>query len=265
MTTTKTSSVDISVFKAPTQTSNKDRVALETIRTFISAKVPSYNYLELGSYLGGTLLPHLVSPNCNRILSVDRRVSFQPDERRAAGYSYEGITTSDLKNELRRHVEDSECFSKLETYDGMIDELDPQIIQKKYPAGFHLCFIDAEHTNEAVFSDFMYTYQLAASDSVIMLHDSWMLGSGIKNIICYLQFIKAPFYFRQIKDTVTAFFLGSYANQDHLPMTICSVPFDQEGYFKEINNSLWSYREETISGRTLVKQLTKKVMRKLHL
>lgn len=266
MSTTKMSSIDISIFKVPTQTSYEDRVALETIRSFLSAKVPSYNYLELGSYRGGTLLPHLTSTNCNRILSVDRRVSFQPDERRAKGYSYEGITTSSLIKELRRHVDDPECFRKLETYDGIIDDLNPQIIQKQYPEGFHLCFLDAEHTNEAVFSDFIYTYRLAASDSVIMLHDSWMIGSGIKNIIFYLQFIKVPFYFRQIKDTVTAFFLGSYANQDHLPETIRSVPFDQEAYFKEINDIIWNQREieviKSVSIRTLIKQLGIRIMGK---
>ncbi len=263
----ETSSIDISIFKAPTQTSNDDRVALETIRAFVSDKGFQYNYLELGSYLGGTLLPHLVSPDCSRILSVDKRVSFQPDERRTEGYFYAGITTDDLINELSRHVDDSECLHKLETHDGVVGDLDPQLVLESYPSGFHLCFIDAEHTNEAVFSDFLHTYKLAASNSIIMLHDSWLLGAGIQNIMCYLNSNNTPFYFCKIKDSVSAFFLGNYANQDQLPQEIRSVPFNKDDYFREINGALWNNRKlhiiNSLSIKTLLKVIVKRIIAKL--
>ena len=206
---------DTSVFKAPTQTSIDDRIALESIRAWLACKELKYNYLELGSYLGGTLLPHIVSKDCGSVMSVDRRVSSQPDERRAVGYSYEGVTTDDLKAELGRHVKDTDSLNKLETYDGVIGDLNPSEIRKKWPVGFHLCFIDAEHTNEAVFSDFLHTLQLAAPNSVIMLHDSWMMSAGIQNIISHLQNAKKQFLFSRIKDSVTAFFLVSMLTRNN--------------------------------------------------
>lgn len=238
------SAIDISAFKAPTQTSDGDRVALETIRAFVSEVVGSYNYLELGSFLGGTLLPHLTSAHCARILSIDKRASFQPDERRASGYSYTGVTTANLIEELRKHLPDESCLDKLETLDGVIEDIDVKATQEKYSSGFQLCFIDAEHTNEAVFSDFLHTLRLSGPDTIVMLHDSWMLGSGIMNIICYLRFIGTPFYFRRVEDSVTAFFLGQYSDPRRLPRAIQDTAFIQEDYFKEANKALWDSRSK---------------------
>ncbi len=150
-------------------------------------------------------------------------------------------------------------LDKLETYDGVIEDLDPQAILNRFPAGFQLVFIDAEHTNEAVFSDFLHAYRLAADDSVIMLHDSWMMGSGLKNIICHLEFCGIRFFFRRIRDSVSAFFLGGYANLDRLSNEVHPDPFDQEAYFREINNTLWVSRKEEytrdLPASVLLKQL----------
>jgi hypothetical protein len=257
------SSIDTSIFSIPSQTSQEDRVALEQIRNFISEQTTDYNYLELGSYLGGTLLPHVLSPSCSKVLSVDKRVSNQPDERRSQGYSYQGITTDDLMTQLRKNVPDSTYLNKVSTHDGVIDDLDPQLILKDYSIGFQLCFIDAEHTNEAVFSDFLHTHRLSSPDSVILLHDSWMLGSGIRNIISHLTFLKVPFFFRHLQGSVTAFFLGKYANPDQLPRSIHPGHFDQVAYFTEISNYLWSRREQeyirNLSTSALLKVLSDKV------
>lgn len=269
MKATDTFAKDISVFSAPTQTSDDDKIALESIRTFLTDQGVPYHYLELGSYLGGTLLPHLVSPSCGRVLSVDKRVSCQPDERRADGYSYTGVTQKDLMDELRRHIDDPQCLVKLETHDGVVRDLDPQMTREQYAPGFHLCFIDAEHTNEAVFSDFLHTWKLAAPDAVIMLHDSWMLAAGIQNIICFLENNNTPFHFSPVKDSVSAFFLGKYAALHQLPSFIRSVSARPDAYFQECNHRLWNIRRrQVIKGlgtKELLKALTKKVMSTLRM
>jgi len=244
--TTELSSVDISCFKICSQTSPDDKIALELIRHFCAEQVPGYNYLELGSYLGGSLLPHLISPSCSKILSVDRRVSSQPDERRASGYSYLGITTKDLINTLSQHTSDSTCLKKLSTHDGVVQDLDPPSINQIYPGGFQLSFIDAEHTNEAVFSDFIHVQRLASPHSIIMLHDSWMLGSGIQNIVSYLQFSKIPFLFRVIKDSVTAFFFGRLADEMEARAELNQETPNFEDYMTRINAMLWNDRKSEI-------------------
>jgi len=262
-----TSMIDISVFKAPSQTTDGDRVALETIRGFVSINASGYNYLEIGSFLGGTLLPHLTSPHCARVLSIDRRTSLQPDERRASGYCYKSVTTANLIDELRKHLPDESSFAKLETFDGVIEDIDAEAVKTKYLTGFQLCFIDAEHTNEAVFSDFLHTLKLSGPNTIIMLHDSWMLGSGIRNIICYLRFTGTPFYFRRIEDSVTAFFLGRYSDPERLPPAIQSRPFVSEEYFREANVALWDGRTKemlrALPFKTLINELTRRVKKKV--
>jgi cobalamin biosynthesis Co2+ chelatase CbiK len=239
-------SIDISVFKAPTETTDDDRIALETIRLYLADQGFQYNYLEIGSYLGGSLLPHLISSHCNKILSIDKRASNPQDERCAGGFFYTGITTDHLIEELRRHVENTTCLQKLETYDGVVDDLNAQSIFEKYPSKFHLCFIDAEHTNNAIFSDFLNVYRLVAPDSIIMLHDSWMLTDGIQNIICYLESQSTPFYFCQVRDSVTAFFLGKYSEPGQLPQYIRFPSFDRGNYFQKCKKRLWQIRKEEI-------------------
>ena len=246
---TNSFSADISCYKISSQTSPGDRAALEFIRSFISEQVPSYNYLELGSYLGGSLLPHLLSSSCSNILSVDKRVTSQPDERRVSGYSYQGITTTDLINTLTQHTSDTACLKKLETHDGVIQDLDPSSIFQRYPRGFQLSFIDAEHTNEAVFSDFIHVQKLSSPHSVIMLHDSWMLGSGIQSIVSYLQFLEIPFLFRVIQDSVTAFFFGRLADEIKTRKELNEEGDNLSDYITRINEMLWDHRKSEILNR----------------
>ncbi len=68
-------------FPISSQTSEIDKRALLLVREAINGYLDSYNYLEIGSYLGGTLVPFLRDGSCRRILSVDKRGQLQPDER----------------------------------------------------------------------------------------------------------------------------------------------------------------------------------------
>lgn len=80
--------LDTSLFCIESQTSPLDRIALLRIQRLVRRMRGRYSYLEIGSHVGGTLLPHLLDDACQSVHSVDPRPFFQPDERgRDFGYS----------------------------------------------------------------------------------------------------------------------------------------------------------------------------------
>ena len=71
-------------FPINSQTSVTDRLALLQVRSLLQRTLPSYTYLEIGSFLGGSLTPFLRDPQCTRVLSIDERNRQQPPEGRPA-------------------------------------------------------------------------------------------------------------------------------------------------------------------------------------
>src|SRR5262249_24113809 len=77
-------------FPIHSQTSNSDKVVLLKLRE-IARMTSSYSYLEVGSFLGGSLTPFVGDPCCIRVLSIDQRGRRQSDER---GRTYDYTSTS---------------------------------------------------------------------------------------------------------------------------------------------------------------------------
>lgn len=64
------SSLDTSLFETvPTLVYAPDKLSLLAVQRAVR-KLKSYSYLEIGSYQGGTLQPHLGDPRCKRIYSI---------------------------------------------------------------------------------------------------------------------------------------------------------------------------------------------------
>ena len=127
------------------------------------AKIGTYNYLEIGSYRGGSLTPFLMDPACKMILSIDDRGRVLPDER-GISFDYTGITTQSMLDDLNH------CgitTDKLRTFDGSI-----RTLIDDYTASFDLAFIDGEHTDEACFRDFLWALPLVKPNSIVIFHDS---------------------------------------------------------------------------------------------
>jgi hypothetical protein len=61
-----------------------DRTSFLRVQRLVRTIQPDYAYLEVGSDLGGSLLPHLLDPACRVAVSVDPRPESQPDERGSA-------------------------------------------------------------------------------------------------------------------------------------------------------------------------------------
>ena len=161
-----------SLFPIASQTSESDRRFIVAMLDLVKASKQRFSYIEVGSFLGGTLAPFLMDDMCEHVLSADERERQQPDER-GARYDYHGITSQTMIDNLKKHGLSTD---KLAIHDGSIETLQTH---RRYD----LAFIDAEHTDYAVFRDYLYVMDHMKGDSVVMFHDSSLVSKGIQNIL----------------------------------------------------------------------------------
>ncbi len=137
------------LFPIQSQTSEKDRYWFVQLMEHVRRHNREYRYVEIGSYLGGTLTPALLDESCVEVLSIDLRPKMQPDSRGAV-FDYSQISTATMLAELKKH--EIRDFTKLTTFDGSANDCDFK------GRNYQLTFIDGEHTDEAVFRDFLAVY-----------------------------------------------------------------------------------------------------------
>jgi hypothetical protein len=190
--------LDVSIFSVPSETTAGDKKTLLIIQDIIRHFQPNYIYLEIGSHLGGTLVPHLVDPLCRHVYSIDKRPPSVPDERGVV-FDYPGNSTQRMLDTLKQHVSPS-AFVKLQTLDADISDLNKNQIQMEVD----FIFIDAEHTNVAVFRDFLSSLQFAKQSFLAAFHDANLLSDGIQNIETFLEYSGIPFKSYFLPDVVYA-------------------------------------------------------------
>ena len=199
------------LYPLPSQTFDGDRFWLSHIFHFIRRLHPKYRYTELGSYMGGTLTPALIDERCVDVLSIDLRPDLQADTRQTI-FDYSQISTARMLDVLRTRPEFD--LGKLTTFDGPADAYDFR--ERKS----HFTFIDAEHTDEAVFADFLATYDQMERDGVCAFHDSNLITVGLQNICTFLNHQKRIFQFIVFKaSSVAAIFFDDLPPQlpSHFP------------------------------------------------
>jgi hypothetical protein len=158
--------LDASLFDhVVSQTLAEDKRSLLALQAAVRASGP-YTYLEIGSFRGGSLQPYLVDPVCERIISIDPRVSTPSDAR--SGWDgvvqYEDNSTEHMRA-LLAAVPGAQ-LDKLITIDASPESIDPASLAGT-PA---LCFIDGEHTSRAALRDAIFCIQ-AAPQATIVFHD----------------------------------------------------------------------------------------------
>jgi hypothetical protein len=156
------------------ETNSEEKRALLLLQRCVR-KSGKYVYLEIGSHLGGTIQPHYVDPECKLIYSVDKRPLVQPDGR---GWDYkysENSTTRMLEN---LHKAFPSITKQLVTFDVDASNVNPSLIKEK-PV---LCFIDGQHTDKAVISDFEFCLAVCQPNAIIAFHDAWIVVRGIQRI-----------------------------------------------------------------------------------
>jgi len=172
--------LDIGLFdQIMSQSTDFDRASLLACELAVREMVDGYNYLEIGSYLGGSIQPHLSDDKCRRIYSIDKRPESQPDAR-GFDWVYQNNSTARML-ELLKAINPN--IEKIVTIDGDTATIKPAEVAETVD----LCFIDGEHTDEAVFRDFRFCLDVLADNGAIMFHDSQITYNGIASSIKYLE------------------------------------------------------------------------------
>jgi hypothetical protein len=158
------------------QTSPEDRRSLLALHAAVAQR-GSFRYLEIGSYLGGSLQSFVSDPRCSAVTSIDRRDEESPDER-PGQIRYPQNTSSRMLDTLAAVPEAN--LEKVSTVDYGVEQLDPH----EFTADF--CFIDGEHTNEAVLRDAQFRLQALRGRGVIAFHDRPLVEPGIRQFLSEL-------------------------------------------------------------------------------
>jgi predicted O-methyltransferase YrrM len=198
------SDLDLRLFeKIESQSTDNDKRSLLACEFAARELAPGYNYLEIGSYLGGSIQPHLLDEKCARIFSIDMRPEKQPDER-GAEYTYLNNSTARMLEKLREVAPDN--LGKITTIDGDTRSLKPEQIEEKV----QLCFIDGEHTDEAAFADFKFCMKVLDANGAIVFHDAAVTYNGLDECVKFLRGNGVKFRAYNLPDIVFVIEIGDF-------------------------------------------------------
>jgi len=159
------------------QTYDGDRKSLLAIHNAVAARTPRFSYLEIGSHLGGTLQAVLADPRCARVVSIDSRPQWQPDDRPGfTQFEYPDNSTERMLKSLQ-HVPGAD-LSKLQTLDESTENLPPGRFTRP-----DFCFIDAEHTYDAALRDARFCRTVMQGAGIIAFHDFEIIGPAIRDFL----------------------------------------------------------------------------------
>jgi hypothetical protein len=200
--------LDVGLFaKIHSQTTEEERRSLLALQRGIRNALGEYVYLEIGSHLGGSIQPYLLDPRCTLIYSIDNRPRTQPDER-GETFTYDGNSTERMLDELKRVAPDG--LGKIVCFEDRSENIQPSSIDRAPD----LCFIDGEHTNTAVVTDFDFCLSVCAPNAVIAMHDSNLVFQGIARIRERLREQGIPFRPLKLGGSVYALALRGSAVPD---------------------------------------------------
>ncbi len=195
--------LDDSVFdRIASQTTSADRRSLLAVQSATARHFGAYCYLEIGSHLGGSIQPHLLDPRCRRIHSIDPRPGSQPDNRGFRCEYPQNSTRRMLEN--LREVAGSAALERVSTHECTAAQLDPRRIESPP----HLCFIDGEHTTEAVLADFALCDRVRHHDAAICLHDGDVVWVALRRILRALRSRRADVEALKLGGSVVALAFG---------------------------------------------------------
>ena len=177
----RVANLDVGLFEPiPSQTSPDDRRALLAVQDAVARGLGSYVYLEIGSFRGGTLQPHLRDGRCAKVYSIDLRPEVQPDDMHGVALEehYHHVTAASMLSDLR-DAAGAEAAAKTVTFECDVRDV---------PAGAvdpppHLVLIDGEHTSRAVRSDFAACRRLAAPNATFLFHDAARVTPALRSIL----------------------------------------------------------------------------------
>ena len=185
----------------PSATSIDDRRSFLSIQGAVAGDKAPYRYLEIGSDLGGSIQPYLLDSRCAGIISIDKRVLTQPDER-GKTYRYRHNSTQKMLDNLG-NVSRAQV-GKITTFDSDVGTLNPSAM----PFRPDVCFIDGEHTDRAVVRDFAWCLSVVTTPGVIYFHDSNVVFRGLSSIVRCLTDSGVTFHAYNLPTSVFVIELG---------------------------------------------------------
>ena len=196
--------LDLQLFeRIPSESTDSDKRSMLAYQLATREIAGDYGYLEIGSHLGGSLQPHLLDPKCRRIVSIDKRPDKQPDSR-GLSYRYPGNSTERMLN-LLRDV-DAEQLGKVSCIDADTRELAPDAVTDPV----HLCFIDGEHTDEAVLADFEFCLSAIEEHGAIVFHDANILYDALTEAVGRLLERGRSFHAYNLPDALFVIEVGEF-------------------------------------------------------
>jgi len=235
------------------ETSQDDRKSFLALQNCVRAR-GEYVYLEIGSFVGGTLQPFYADDLCRLIFSIDKRPDFVPDERGRQWYHYDQQvnSTSTMLGNLSKAFPSADS-NKVRTFDCGSKDVDTGQITDPP----ELCFIDAEHTNTAVVEDFEFCLSVCHTDAIVAFHDAGIIFGGIGRIKELLRERSIPFQGLKLGGSVYAILLNGAA--DKCASDLGQHTLDEALYFEKAEQELARAREEYshFGKRRIKEHLTK--------
>jgi hypothetical protein len=170
--------LDLSLMESvESESTDADKQSLLALQHAIRERHGTFEYLEIGSHLGGSLQGFVADPRCTRIVSIDPRPLHQPDERWPDGAPYPDNSTQRML-ELLARVPGAD-LTKLHTIEASTEHLGRADV-----AGTpQLCFIDGEHTVAAALRDAEFCRAVMDPTGVIAFHDRVVVAEGIRTYL----------------------------------------------------------------------------------
>ena len=143
--------LDISLFnKIPSQTTDRDKRSLLACQLAVRMLRPTYTYLEIGSYLGGSLQPF-----CSMTNAVASTPSITAAGSAESGDHYEYRNNSTEAHARQFESHQRAAVAKITCIDADAREIDERRIEQRP----QFCFI-AESTQTSGLSDFLFCLQV---------------------------------------------------------------------------------------------------------
>jgi hypothetical protein len=227
--------LDATLFDAVySQLYDADKKTLLAIQKTIRENLGTYSYLEIGSYMGGSIQPHLLDPRCTRIYSIDKRPFIPPDDRGIV-QKYPDNSTAKMLALLRELS--PEGVKKVTCFDGDASDTDTVLIAERP----NLCFIDGEHTEKAVLSDFQFCRKVLAEKGLIYFHDSHVVFTGLAKVVESLKADGAVFRAYALPQNVFVVELGAFSIHQS-PAIVPTLINNYEAYLAGLT-SMEHYRD----------------------
>jgi hypothetical protein len=223
--------LDISVFKAPSQTTEADRKSLVMLQHLVRNQTGCYVYLELGSHLGGSLVPHMIDGACRLVYSIDKRPSSQLDER-GVYYDYADNSAQRMLEVLRSVVGEAPLLKVIPVDKDMAD-----ISADDVGCQVDLVLIDGEHTNTAVFRDFIGVLKVVKPSCIVAFHDSHLVCDALQNIEELLVHKNVTFRSFFLPDVVFVIAIGEFAHT--AGNALQRTAFDRQTFIERARLTRW--------------------------